>query len=341
MPSSTRLFVRFFAAFSAGALGLIGAIAALVVMLDAGDRLRAPAIANRATFDEKLRLLRREAVRDVDILLLGSSTTLHGVDVEALSAQFEGPWSVGADNAARPRAVNVGVQDLKISQLDHMAAFYLEAFPSVREVVMVSTMLDFERCAEEDRVFFDPERARSYLEGEISELRAQFRHLDLQGVLRNARDIRARRSDAASFTGLAFDAHGTLLLDIPRARMDPRIFDGWPIRRDPRCYAALRSLAERLDDADVAFTYVVAPMRPGYLDGRDPSGSELEAHHDALRAALAGTGTRLFDAHATLEFAEDAFFDAYHLRPDEARRLSREIGLRIGPNGRNGPAPGA
>ena len=71
------------------------------------------------------------------------------------------------------------------------------------------------------------------------------------------------------------------------------------------------------------FTYVLAPMRPGYLAHRDPDGAHLAALRRGVREALAGTGAALVDAHAALAMPEEAFFDAYHLRRDRVPALSR------------------
>ena len=93
---------KFLAGFGTGMAGLIIALATLFVGLDEADRLKAPAFANRLSFDEKLRLLRDQPLDDVEMLLVGSSTTLHGIDAELLRRTLGKAWP------RRPRAWRSG-----------------------------------------------------------------------------------------------------------------------------------------------------------------------------------------------------------------------------------------
>ena len=128
---------------------------------------------------------------------------------------------------------------------------------------------------------------------------------------------------------MSFDAYGSLLLEVPRDGVIDRVWDGDPITLDPPCYASLHALAEELRDQGIAFTFVIAPMRPGYLAGRDPDGSLLAEHRTKVRAALAGTDAMVIDAHAALDMPEEAFFDAYHLKRDKAQTLTRYLGEQM------------
>jgi hypothetical protein len=313
---------RFLAGFALGTLSLAAAFLVALTVLAGTDRLKAPAFANRASFDEKLRQLRQAGLRDAEVLLLGSSTTLHGVDGEVLERVLMGAPQPGPE---APRVINVGVQDMKMHQADFLAAFYLDQFPSVRDVVTISTMLDYEHCPSTDRAFFDPLQAAAYLQGHRSETYMHFKYLDPEAVLRRARNIRERRVARDILDSLAFDRHGGLLLDVPRERLDPLVYQGAPIVLDPPCYQALASLARRLEAHGVAFTFVLAPMRPGYLALRDPDGRLLAEHRRRLEAALSASTALVVDAHDRMGLPDPAFFDAYHVLPHEAARLTELI----------------
>ena len=73
---------KFLIGLLAGVGGLVLGLAALFLALDAAGALKAPAFANRLSFDEKLRVLRAEPPQKVRALFAGSSTTLHGLDGE-------------------------------------------------------------------------------------------------------------------------------------------------------------------------------------------------------------------------------------------------------------------
>ena len=310
---------KFLIGLLAGAAGVIVCLAALFVGLDAMGALKAPPFANRMSFDEKLRVLRDDPPGELKVLFVGSSTTLHGIDGEVLRAEL------GLDGDL----LNLGVQDLRINQIRFLADVFLEQYPSVDHVVMVSTLLDVKNCGSVDAEFFNPADVINYVSGRVPELYYYFRYLALQGALKRSREMEHLRNTIHDLESVSFDAYGSLLLEVPREGVIDRVWFGDPITLDPPCYESLHALAEDLRARGIAFTFVIAPMRPGYLAGRDPDGSLLAAHRAAVREALAGTGAAVIDAHAALAMPEEAFFDAYHLNRDKAQKLTRFVGERM------------
>ena len=322
--------VKFILGFVAGIALLIGGAAAGLLVLDQAERLKAPAFANRMSFDEKIRRLRSDRIEDPEVLFIGSSTTLHGLDGALVETMLRTDGEVA----------NLGVQDLRINQTRFLADFFLDLYGPVEKVVMVSTMLDYKECADTEDGFFQPEHVRDYLQG-APELFYHFKYFDPEGVLKRARDIRFLRAADDRLESVSFDDYGSLLLDVPEENVNPRVMRGDPIVLDPVCYEELETLARRLQREGTEFVYVVAPMRPSYLDDRDPGGELLKEHYDRLRTHLAGTGAVMIDAHRRLDMPEEAFFDAYHLNSEKARRLTRFVAEQmIGQPEKDG-SPGA
>ena len=310
---------RFLLGMLAGLLLVPLVLAVTILMLDRLDRLKAPTFSNRATLDEKLRFIRHRDGPSVDLLLLGSSTTLWGVDGEA----FERLWP-------QRTALNVGVRDLKIHQAADLADLYLDLMPDVRDVVMVATLLDFESCAPDSAKMLDHAAARAYAIGETGELRAQFGELDPLGVSRSAVVIADLRDlPATSPDSLHFDRIGSILLDLPRQAVPDLVWRGSMPPPDERCHAALGDLSRILDRRGVTFTLVIAPMRPGYLDAHDPDGTRFARHRARLAAIASAGGFFLVDAHDALALPESAFFDAYHLRAPITRELTEWIIVQL------------
>jgi hypothetical protein len=79
--------VRFLIDVGVGIGALILDLTLMYVVLDQTGRLKAPPLANRLS-DEKLRYLRQKPPDQVEVLLLGSSTTLHGIDGAILREQL-------------------------------------------------------------------------------------------------------------------------------------------------------------------------------------------------------------------------------------------------------------
>lgn len=121
--------VKFLIGVGFGAAALILGLALMFVILDQTGRLKAPSFANRLSFDEKLRYLRRAPPEQVEVLLLGSSTTLHGIDGAILREQL----------GIRGDVLNLGVQDLRVNQIGFLADVLLPQYPGVAHVIMIST----------------------------------------------------------------------------------------------------------------------------------------------------------------------------------------------------------
>ena len=314
-----RPAVRFLLCFAAGLAAPVLILALLFAVLDAAGHLRAPAFANRLSFDEKLRQLRARPPREVEVLLVGSSATLHGLDGAILDKRL----------GLTGEVLNLGTQSLRLNHIRFLATTFTAHYADVAHLIMVSTLPDYLDCSAEGTAFFAPDDAFAYIEGRGSEIYYQFKYLNLTGLRKRARALPRLRDAADHLDSVAFDRHGSLLLDVPRKRIPNRIWKGVPVKLDPRCYEALRRLALDLEARDIRFTYVIAPMRPGYLEGRDPTGRKRAEHLERLETALEGTGVRVIDAHTALAFPDRAFFDAYHLKRPEARTLTRFLAERL------------
>lgn len=308
--------MKFLIGVVAGAIGLVAMIGLVFVGLEARGQLKAPPFANRLSFDEKMRILRENPPEQLDALFVGSSTTLHGVDGAVLREEL----GVEGD------VLNLGVQDLRVNQIKFLADVFLEQFSGVEHVVMISTLLDYKDCGTTETRFFQPEDVVDYVSTGWPELYYYFRYLDIRGTLARAPQMAHLRSTIHDLEAVSFDQHGSVLLEVPRENIIDRVWYGDPIVLDPPCYESLRALAQDLQDRGITFTFVISPMRPGYLAGRDPDGSLLAQHRQLIEAALDGTGAIVIDAHEALDMPDEAFFDAYHLHRDKARKLTQYVG---------------
>lgn len=327
MPTGARFLIG----FVGGAAALVGALALVFVGLAEAGRLKAPPFANRLSFDEKLRQLRATPPADVEVLLVGSSTTLHGVDGAVLKREL----------GVQGGVLNLGVQALRVHQTRFLTDVFVRYLPEVRQVIMVASTLDFTACGEAETGFFRPEHVVDYLSGG-SELYYYFKYLDLAGTVKRAGEIAQLRRALDDLESVSFDQHGSVLLEVPRERISDRVWQGDPLVFDSACYRSLRALAEDLRGRGIGFTYVNAPKRPGYLALRDPDGALLTEHGRRVHDGLQGTGAVVIDANDALQMPEEAFFDAYHLKRDEARRLTAFVGQQImalagGGQGSDGP----
>jgi len=307
---------RFLALFFAGLFGTLTALVGSLALLDLGGRLPPPALSGRWELDATLLRWRESRPPHLDLLFAGSSAAFYGVDGTVVRR------ALGEDVAFW----NAGVLGAKMHQTRFWLDFLLGLWPGVRQVVLMSTYIDFEACPPATARPFDPAEARALLERRYPLLYHHLRHLDLLRLARGAltwRPALALGRDTLEARWL--EPWGGQVLDVPRRRVPAKVVRGIFPDPDPRCYAALGQIARELADRHIRAFFVQVPMRPGYLATFDPDGRRLAAHLARIRRTVAGTGMRVVDLHHRLRMPEEAFFDAYHLRAPWVRRQTEAI----------------
>jgi len=311
----TRFFLGLFTA-----LALPPAVFGLVLaVLDAGGRLPPPAFSGRWDVDRKLQDLRAGRPERIDLLLLGSSTTFYGVDGGLLGRLLPD----------RPAVFHASSPGLKVHQTLFLARFYLDRFPEVRRAVMVSTPLDFERCAPGEARLFPPQEVARYLAGRGAELLWQLRRPDPGAVWRALGGGAAAAMPLRRLDLPVLDPYGGQLVDPPPEAVPEAVRRGVFPDPDPRCYRALAELAGELAARGVVFLFAQAPLRPSYLAAYDAGGARLARHLARVRAIVEERGGRVLDLHRLLALPEEAFFDAYHIRAPFVRRQTEALAAAL------------
>jgi hypothetical protein len=193
---------KFFLGVVGGAVALVLTLGFFFIALEQRDQLKAPSFANRLSFDEKMRKLRRQPPEQVELLFVGSSATLHGLDSSVLRAQLE----VGGD------IVNLGVQDLRVNQIRFLADVFLDHYPITKHVIMVSTLLDYKDCGSvAEARFFNPDDVLDYITNGWPDLYYYFRYLDIRGALNRAGNIQHLRNADNHLESVHFSPSGSVL----------------------------------------------------------------------------------------------------------------------------------
>ena len=296
------------------------AFAGGLMLLDYTGRLPPPPLSNRISFDEKLRFIRESGPIAPTVLAVGSSQTvnhfngavlrdLYGPEVRPLNG---GAWSIGPD------------------KLKFLIDFYLSWFTSVKHIITVTSLPDFGYCTARDAEFFDTKDAADYAFRGAAAFPFYFQYFDPFGLLQTAflrQNERLALSDADEF--------GSLRRLREQGLKPPAPFS-YDI--DDTCFAALRDVATNLSARGIAFTVVLAPLKPAYVVEFDPEGNLRDYLFDGVEKALENTGARLIDANEVMAYRDEDFWDSMHLYWDAASRLFYEVALRVGPDGRGPPA---
>lgn len=298
-----------------GGMLAAGGFAGGLSLLDLAGRLPPPPLSNRLSLDEKLRYIRENGPLAPTLLAVGSSQTLYhfnGAVLRDLYGPEVHPF-IGAANG-------VG-----FDKLGHLLDFYLSSFDSVAHVVTITSLPDFTDCSGGDSFFFNHEDAANYAFRGRSAYLTYVEYFDPWGLLHTA-FFRQRKRLALTDV----DEFGALekLPESP-ARLVPYLY-----KIDDACFANLREVARNLTARGIAFTVVLGPLKPAYIDKFDPEGSFRNRFFDEVEKALVDTGAQLFNANKEMVFRDEEFWDATHLFWDPASRLTYEVALRVGADGR-------
>ena len=146
-----------------------------------------PPLTNNVCADEKLVFLRQNPPVDPNFLVLGSSVAWRNIDSEVIAA-----------NLSDARPLNGGFCGLQINQSAFIAGWMIDQWPSIRQVLLVVSPMDYTRCMGSGQVF-DPDDARRFVLERQPMWSFYLRYFDPISLRRNIeRQIRDREQDRAS-----------------------------------------------------------------------------------------------------------------------------------------------
>ncbi len=303
-----KTMVRYLAAVVLGALLTLAALAGIVAVLSSRGTLPPPQLSNSLCLDEKLAFMRDHPPRDPNLLVVGSSVAWR---------HFNSPEALRADPRVRP--YNAGLCGIDVAQSASVTRWLLERLPSVDQIVLIASPVDFESCASAADSRFDVEVADRYIFRGARPLDLYLEYFDPVTLLKNAVGLRHKRTDLTSFESLVINEWGDGPLEPTKAR---DLLYGRPLF-DRSCFGALRTMAVELNRAQIPFRLALTPLNPAWTARYDRQGRIAARWRELAAAALAGTsGTLVVPA---CEYPEDAFFDAIHLRWSSTPHFTRSV----------------
>jgi hypothetical protein len=303
---------RYLVALLIGGIATLAAFVGLLLILDRMGHLPPPPIANNICIDEKLSFLRRHPPTTPNLLVIGSSIAWR---------HFDGASVVAVAPGTRP--LNGGFCGLRANQTVYVANWLLDRLPSVRQVVMIASPQDFETCRMHPDALFDRDAANGFIFEQAWLWGFYFRFFDPASLVRNVSRVRAMRSNIDPISSIVFTPFGDGPIDTTASRRTLE-YGGLP-GYDPSCFAALRSLAQRLASEDRRFVVVNTPLHPEWKRRHDPDARLLQSLEKNIWAAMAGTSGEYWDGDSAMRMEPDAFIDGIHLRWSAARPFSENL----------------
>jgi len=292
-----------------GFAGTIAGIAGVffIIYIFARDRLPAPALTPIVQIDEKLNFIRNNPQIDPHILAVGSSITFRHLNGNAFRNVAGG----------RLHFLNGGVVHLQIDETEDLTNFYLDNYPHVRTVLMLTGLPDFEDCSSQREPMLDPDSARGFSFERYPAVFYYLRYFSPQRYVRGIMEFEERRTPF--YGDIYIDEFGSGPVKV-RKGTDYGLRYG-EIDIDPACVDALVRFAEDLDQRGKDLAVIFTPIHPEYRE-------QFPASVDALTHVIAEVQKRVpdttfvSDMHKNAGFVSQDFYDAFHLVWAGAQRLS-------------------
>ncbi|MGP3696904.1 hypothetical protein [Rhodobacter sp. NSM] len=289
-----------------GMVLMAGSIAAMFTAASTlwPDQMPPPSISGSVATDEKLKYLRERGPEPVDILAIGSSITWKHLD----GAPFDRPAG---------RFVNGGTAYLQVNEIRTFTGFYLDLYPEISQVVMLSALPDYGTCTGDGEIM-DLDNAAAYVRGRVPEAWFYMRYF---APLRYALQARRRADRLKPYDAFGYwlDRHGTTPSMLPTEVGYDLRYDA--IALDPACLEALEGLKQDLAARGVEFTMVMTPVAPRYSDLHPATTLATRR----IEAFARSRGIRVLDYFGDPSYQDVDFWDAFHMQWPAARRLSREV----------------
>lgn len=280
----------------------------MLAILSAQGVLPPPQFSNSLCMDEKLGAMRDTPPQEPNLLVVGSSVAWR---------HFNSPVAAKVQPGLRP--YNAGLCGASIAQTQVVVAWMVDRLPSVQRVLLIASPRDFEGCAGEQTSRFDVAAADRFVFDGAWPLRYYLRYFDPPTFARNVHEIRENRGKLETFDALMINEFGDGPIEPPQGR---GLLYG-EVVLDPACFAALRGIAEALEEHKIAFDVAMTPLHPEWRRRFDADGQTTTAIDTGVEQALAGAGASLLRVDPQLD--ESAFFDAIHIRWSQTAEFTRAL----------------
>lgn len=260
------------------------------------DHLPPPPFINSLCADAKLEFLRQHPPQDPTDLVVGSSVAWRNVSSQRV-----------VDRYPEARPFNGGMCGLQIDQTRFMTDFLIELYPSVRTVLLLVDAQDLRSCPDKSRVLFDKGAVRSYLTAR-STIPFYFHYFDVVSLIRNARDIKAKRQNLIPLDPLVLTPYGDGPLDADSRGLT---YGGATASRS--CLAVLQDLARDVTAGGRRMIVTISPLHPQWREKFDRDG-DLARNVEAALRSVATPNLTFWDGSRSSVLEPDQFVDAVHLR---------------------------
>lgn len=288
-------FSTFVKVFFGSLVTFFAASGVVVWAFDEAGYLPPPPLTATNCIDEKFEFIRVQVDLAPDLLAVGSSVTWRNLNFSGLeksSSEFQRP-------------LNAAPCHLAVHQTAWLTDFYLEHLPSVRNVITVFAMRDFEGCDSEAELF-DRNLGRLVMFSDLPEFPVYVVNFRPIRLFKDVVRIRQMRSGEDRRNPMVMDKFGSgpLVLTPPDPREDVVV--------TADCYEHLAEMQSDLEARGIGWIVVLMPPMPSWLERYDPDGVRDNAWRKSVADILQSSNTKLIDGIRSPFRQEQQFVDPAH-----------------------------
>lgn len=301
-------FTSFNMLFFASLAGFFGIGALFLIALERAGHLPPPPLTATECIDEKFKFIRDLRDPSPDLLAVGSSATWRNLD-------FSDHQDV---HPGIRQPLNGAPCYLTVNQTAWLTRFYLESLPSVRTVVSVFAMRDFEGCDGSGQLFA-PQLGRKMMFSTLPAFLVYFVNFRPLRLATDALHIEAMRSGRDARRPLVMDRYGSgpLTLTPPDPRGDVSVSQD--------CFAYLQDMERMLSRRGIRWVVVLMPPMPAWIDRYDPDGRRDRAWRERVARSLQTSAAILVDGGQSPFLKNEQFVDPAHFHWRWARPFTHWI----------------
>ena len=275
-----------------------------------------PIISNSISFDAKIYAIKRKHIKQVDIMALGSSTTLNDLNSSIIKSNFKQSY------------YNFGAWGIEIRDLNHMIKSYVSNY-NPKYVVLTSNFSDFVTKPNgtlPDNLFFSLNCAPIYY---------LKNYTNYNDIIIRKKALKFYQDNTNDFSALKFDNYGGVALNVNRQTVTAdRLSDinhlliSFPNKNTVGDYTSLDSLAIFLKTKNVKFIYIQAPFAGDYIKTNEKRIAIL-SHFDRCKNIVERNNGIYLNFEKNSKLPDSLFADPLYLNTKGAILLTNDIAQKL------------
>ena len=269
-----------------------------------------PILTSSVSFDMKMKFLKNQNRKHVNILAIGSSMTLNNFNSDVLDSNFE----------ISEEYLNLGAWGLQITDILNISKYFIPKY-TPKLIIITTSLTDFEN----DKSYFQIPEGKvldSYFSGNNTGL--FLKHVDINSYIDRENEIKNSLIGNFDYKCLKFDKFGGVSLDIPISKIEISRWNRSVLMPKEIQYDALKELINYLSALNIKLVLVQCPIKMKNETITEDS-RIIESHIKRLNEMFAGSKHLFLNLLDLNDYLESDFCDTYHLNKTASIKFTLKV----------------